>query len=761
MTDITQPSFAGGILSDSLFGRADLSRYANSAEELENFFTQAYGGFVKRGGSKYLANTKDNQLARLIPFSFNDEQTYILEFTNLLMRVYTLGGIVGLPFELATTYAEADLFNLNYVQSADVMTIVHPEYVPREVVRLSDTNWTITDISFGPSISAPTTNTLTPSAVSSHGYWYGVSAIDENTGEEGLIFEKEITNATQLDGTLSKYVNLNWDDVADAGRYNIYRRESTGSVYGYVGNSNESKFRDYFQNPDYLKGPQESGSSLTGVDDRPSAVAYYQQRLCFGGSNNNPQELRMSQTGNFSNFNISFPLRDDDAVKFTLDAEEVNRIKGFQGIRGGLLCLTSGDEFVITGGGGLGTPITPSSIFADSQTSRGANGVKPIRVGDSVLFIQGRGSYVRNFNFSIQSDGYTGDDLTIFANKLFRGFEITQWNYAQIKDSIIWAVRSDGKLLSLTYVPEQQVFSWCIHSTQGLFESVAVIAEGDEDAVYVSVKRKLGGTDYRFVERLQDSLPDDARDAFFVDAGLSYDVPQTITGITQANPGVVSITGHTLVDGDIVTIRDVVGMTEVNKKYYKVANKTANTFELTDQYSGANIDTTAFTEYVSGGVARDCVTTVSGLSHLPDGTAVSILADGNVVADKTVTSGSVTLPSAYGQVYVGLPYEAHFKGLPLAMLGGRTTRGKEKIVSSVVIQLLNSRGLLVGPNSSTLRPMKEREQEGWNEEIALQTGEPEINIDPDWNKKGSVYISCPDPLPARILSISPEIDVSD
>lgn len=761
MADITQPSFSGGILSDSLFGRADLARYGNSADELENFFIQAYGGMVKRAGTKYLANTKTNQLARLIPFSFNDEQTYVLEFTNLLMRVYTLGGIVGAPFELVTTYAEADLFNLNYAQSADVMTIVHPDYVPRELVRITDTNWTITDISFDPSIDAPTSNSFNFSSAGTSSYWYGISAIDENTGEEGLIYEDEATLAPQLDGTLAVYIDLDWNDVTDAGRYNVYRREGTGGVYGYVGSSDSSKFRDYTVTPDYLRGPQITGATLTDADERPAAVAYFQQRLCFGGSNNKPQELRMSQTGNFHNFNISFPLRDDDAVKFTLDAEEVNRIKHFQGIRGGLLCLTSGDEFVITGGGGLGTPITPSSIFADSQTKRGSSGIRPIRIGDSVIYVQSRGSYVRNFNFSVQVEGYTGDDLTVFANELFRGFEIIQWSYAQIKDSIVWAVRGDGKIMSLTYIPEQQVWAWSIHSTDGVYESVAVIAEGDEDAVYVSVKRTLDGTDYRFVERLQDSLPDDARDAFFVDSGLSYDVPQDITGITQANPGVVTVAGHTLVDGDIVTIRDVVGMTEVNKQYYKVANKTANTFELTNQYSGANIDTTGFTAYSTGGVVRDCVTTVSGLTHLPDGTEVSVLADGNVIAGLTVTSGSVTLSSPYGQIHVGLPYEAHFKGLPLALLGGTTARGKEKVVTDVVIQLLKSRGLLVGPNSNDLVPMKEREQEGWNEEIALQTGEPNVGIDPKWNKDGSIYISAPDPLPARILSITPNVDVSD
>lgn len=764
MAEKTQTSFTGGIMSPSLLGRAEIGRYDHSVQDMQNFFLQSYGGAIKRAGTKYLDNTKSDNKARLIPFSFNDEQTYILEFTDTVMKVYTLGAVVA-AYELATPYLEADLFTLEYVQSADVMTIVHPSYAPRELVRLADNNWTLTAIDFDPEIDPPDNLTATPSSSTGYEYTWGVSAIDNTTGEESLI--EEVVSAvaiqlTQANVDAGAYCDLAWDAVANASNYYVYRKESgTGGIYGYVGASDTNKARDETVTPDFFITPQEQFTELSGADNLPSAVAYFQQRLVFGGTNNDPQKLWFSQVGNFHNFNSSFPIRDDDSMSFVLNAEEVNRIRHLQGIRGGLLCLTSGDEFVITGGGGFNTPITPTSIFANSQTRRGASPIKPVRVGDSVLYVQSRGSYVRNFNFSIESDGYSGDDMTVFSNHLFRGYQIIQWNYQQIFDSIIWAVRSDGKLLSFTYVPEQQVWGWSIHSTDGEYESVAVIAGDDVDEVYVSVKRTLNGVDYRFVELLQDSSPEDAREAFFVDSGLSYNDPKTITGITQADPGVFSIASHGFSNGAIVSITDVVGMTDVNKKYYQVLNAAANSFEIGDRYSGDPVDTSGFGEYIEGGYARECVDTITGLDHLPDGTIVDVLADGNVLKNNTVSSGSVTLSSVYGQIHAGLPYTAFINTLPLAMLGGRTARGKEKVVVDVVVQLLNSRGLEVGPNADSLRPMKERAQEGWDEEIELQTGEPTIAINPDWNRKGSVYINCPDPLPAQILSLTPDVDVSD
>jgi len=159
MSKLIQPSFAGGEVSPDVAARVDLSKRAVAVEKAENFTVKATGGMESRAGMRFVGQAKYTLATRIIPFEFNSEQTYIIEVGPLYMRFYRDGGQIlaagNNPYEIATPYAEADLFDLDFAQSGDVMTIVHPDYAPRELVRISDTNWTLTEITFAPSIAAP------------------------------------------------------------------------------------------------------------------------------------------------------------------------------------------------------------------------------------------------------------------------------------------------------------------------------------------------------------------------------------------------------------------------------------------------------------------------------------------------------------------------------------------------------------------------------------------------------------------------------
>ena len=149
-TDLIITNFTAGELSPRLKGRVDQSKYYNGCETLENMLIYPHGGAVRRPGTVYVADVKDHsKKVRLIPFEFNTEQAYALEFGDQYMRVYKDNGQVeaggGGVYELATPYLEADLFDLKYVQSNDIMYIVHPSHKPRKLTRSAHNNWSISN----------------------------------------------------------------------------------------------------------------------------------------------------------------------------------------------------------------------------------------------------------------------------------------------------------------------------------------------------------------------------------------------------------------------------------------------------------------------------------------------------------------------------------------------------------------------------------------------------------------------------------------
>jgi len=249
-----------------------------------------------------------------------------------------------------------------------------------------------------------------------------------------------------------------------------------------------------------------------------------------------------------------------------------------------------------------------------------------------------------------------------------------------------------------------------------------------------------------------------------------------IIAITQANPGVVSITGHGLVDGDIIALHGVEGMIEANDTIFKVANSTADTFEL-NTVGDATVNTTGFTTYTNGGSAynaedgsefkvyvsagnvRKTVTFVFALNHL-EGEEVVVLSDGNVVRGLTVAAGKIQLPRKASRVHVGLQYISDIETLNIEAPEG-TIQGKKTKISEVTVRFKKSRGLLVGPSSDKLVEMKQREFEKLGQPTQLLTEDKKITLKPDWNSNGRLLLRQRDPLPMTILAIIPEITAED
>lgn len=395
---------------------------------------------------------------------------------------------------------------------------------------------------------APSTPTITTADVEfGRDITYVVSAVSEETGEESLP-SSEVTTKNDLSYLGNKNI-LSWSAVAGAEYYRIYKKQS-GS-FGYIGTSDTTTFVDENVAPDTSSGPQVARNPFPAAGDYPRAVSFIDQRLAFASTGNNPQAVFLSQSANYENFGVSRPARASDAITLRIRARKVSEIRAILPMKG-MIALTSGGEFTVTGGSD--GYLTPSNPVVEHQSNWGASRLQPIMVGKSLIYALKYGGICRDMAYQFADDGYSGRDLTVFSRDLFEGKEFKAWAYAQSPYSIVWSIMDDGSLLSLTYVREHEVWAWTRHETDGVFESVCVIGEDGRDVPYFVVRRTIDGVQRRYIERMRDREVAAAEDGFFVDCGLTYDgVPtDTLTGLDH-------LEGETLValaDGNVV--RDLV-----------------------------------------------------------------------------------------------------------------------------------------------------------------------------------------------------------
>jgi hypothetical protein len=333
-------------------------------------------------------------------------------------------------------------------------------------------------------------------------------------------------------------------------------------------------------------------------------------------------------------------------------------------------------------------------------------------------------------------------------------------DYQQSPIGVLWCVRADGKMASFTRQIEQKVAGWALHDTQGFYESVAVIPTTSYyDEVWFIVKRTINGVTRRYVEYMAAPEFDDQEDAFFVHSGLTLDNPKTITAITSANPPVLACVND-FTDGDIIKIRNVVGMTEVNYKKFIVAGASGTGFSLQD-LDGNDVDGSAYTAYISGGEARKCVSSISGLRHLA-GKTVQVLTDGASHPDRVVSAdGVVLLDDYYSEVHCGLGFTGRLVTNDLEPAPSKIqAMGKVKRVVKVWLNVFESLGCQVGDGVTMDYVNFRTSAMPTDQAPALYTGLKEISFPSGWAHNKRVTIEQNQALPLHILSIIMEAEVN-
>lgn len=727
-TRTLQLSFSGGEMSPMMFGKIDDQKTRSGLATCRNFIPKAQGPVENRAGLGYVREVKDStKKTRMIPFTYSTTQTMALELGAGYFRFHTFGATllytmpatwvtghsyaVGdlaayggvnyycpiahtsgtfsmdlangkwyllpstMEYEIPNTFAEADLFDIHYVQSADVLTLTHPNYPPQELRRLGATQWTLTVISFSPLVSAPTGVAATPSGGQSatYPYKYVVTAI----AAADNLSESAASSPVSLTGNLlqsNTYTTISWNAVTGAALYNVYKLN--GGVYGYIGQTSTLSIIDDNITADLSKTPPTYDAVFGGAGDYPGAVSYYEQRRAFAGTINKPQNFWMTRAGTESTMSYSLPIRDDDRIAVHVAAREANTIRHIVPLSQ-LILLTSAAEWRVTS---INTDaMTPSSIDIKPQSYIGASNVQPIIVNMNMVYVAARGGHIRECTYNWQSNGFITGDLSLRTAHLFDTYDIQDMAFSKAPQPIVWLISTSGLLLGLTYIPEQQIGAWHKHDTiNGTFESCCVVAEGSEDFLYVVVRRFINGTYKRYIERLSSRMFSDQKNAFFVDCGLTYNGSPT--------------------------------------------------------------------------------STVSGLNHL-EGQTVSILADGAVHPQRTVTSGSISLDNPASIIQVGLPITADLYTLPVALQIDGFGQGRTKNVSHAWVRVFQSSGLFIGPDADHLTAPKSRTTEMYGVAPALKSEEIPVMTTPSWADGGQVFIRQVDPLPLTVVSLTLKLTI--
>jgi hypothetical protein len=528
-------NFTGGELSPRLDGRNDLAKYSTGCKTLENMIVYPHGSAARRSGTQFVSEVKDSsKKTRLISFEFSTVQTYILEFGDQYIRFYKDNGQIlsgGSPYEISSPYLEAELFDIKFAQSADVMYLTHPNHPPKKLARTGHTSWTLIDdiINNGPFMDHNiTTTTLT----SSH----------KSVGQTATVTASAVTGINNDQGFLStdvgRFIHIN------SGHIKVTSYTSSTVVVGTV----IKDLGTTIATTDFALG---SFSDTTGY---PSCVTFFEQRLVFAASLSQPQTIFFSKSGDYENFDDNYhgTVADDDAIVYTIASNQVNAIRFLTATRT-LIIGTAGGEFAVTGGStSSGVAITPTNIAINKQSNHGAANVDGIAVGNATIFLQRAKRKLRELAYNFDVDGYVAPDLTILAEHITKT-GITQMAYQEEPNSVVWCVRTDGQLLGFTYQREQQVTAWHRHIFGGAFgsgnavcESVEVLPTDDSEyQIWVIVKRTINGVTKRYVEYLHNLDFNETDDTTFnfLDSQLSYDgsAVTTISGLAHLEGQTVSI----------------------------------------------------------------------------------------------------------------------------------------------------------------------------------------------------------------------------
>ena len=778
-------SFAAGEISPLLEGRTDLDKYKQGLAQLKNMIVMPQGGVKRRPGTEFIcqANKTTSYSAppRIIAFQFKQSDTYVLEFNHENMRVIRDGAQV-----------------------------------------LNATSKNITAIT-----------KASPGVVTSAGHGF-------SNGDE--IYIASVGGMTELNNKNYKVLNVTTDTFTlenlnvynraiDTTNFTTYTNGGTATaIYQIASPYHNNDLADlrfvqsadtmYFVHPDYairtltrsdhnnwtFATPSISGSpspALNTAGNYPSVVTFFEQRLVFANTTNNPQTLWFSKNADYTNFTAG--TGDNDALIYTIASNTVDAIRYLSSTR--ILAVgTTGGEFVLTSTND--GPVTPTTTLIRKYSNYGTANVEPVQVADVTLFAQRGGRKVREFKFAgdVNTSGYQAPDMTILAEHLTDG-GITQFAYQQEPESIIWALRSDGVLLGLTYRREEDVVGWHQHVIGGRVGYTRV-SNFDWSATPVGAKvtvHKKNGSSVAFIAEAASSDPPveqngwridtssssntriNLQNAINTDVDLVATLPATAStsiAVEEAfdpNPTLDTFTtlsasgdsSMTILNEQIAQVKGICvlptdgGEDELYLSVFRwIKNadnyETKHYIERLKPFDFGSNTTSAF--FVDSGLSYsgDATTSLTGLNHLCEDT-VTILANGATHAQENVSNGSITLDFSATTAAVGLRYNSEMQTMRIES-GSEdgTSQGKHKRIHAVTLRLNETVGIEVGNAADELDRIPFRDSSmNMDEGIPLFTGDKDVEFRGGYDNNDRIYVRQSQALPLTVLALYPRMNTFD
>ena len=599
MVNLSLRNFNGGLLGKTLAGRTDLDIYHRGCKVMKNMLPAVQGMASRRNGTKYVTGTKDNLPSRIIKFRFSESDSYVMEFGNFTIRLYTLQNQVRVsatPYEIATPYSINQVGAINYRQIGDVVYLVHPDHKQRKLIRMGAVDWQLNEIEnlFGATVDRDVDETVTMTATGSiiTGATCTMTASSNAFGTGNVGFQSGHIGSVWAFGeasdSLSPYSLWVAGAAATANAYyrfeeRLFRAGSSGT-FGTIPPTHEdgtvsdgnidltfinlhigyakmltqtSDVEATFLVQQHLPPTIQSGSpqfaattywneaSWSGVRGYPRAICFHEERVFYAGTESDPITIWGSRSNRrFEDFNPSI-AEADAALTYELSGE-LNTIRWLHSDNNFILAATAAGLGFL-GSGSSDMPLTPSTVKAKSGAGFGSSAVEPISAYNTVQYVLRQGTRINKSSYEELNLTYLGEEISLNNPDILES-GVKEWVLVEEPSVVIWIVTNDGRLISFTEELSQKVFAFSEHELDGAtVESVTAIPASKNDEVWLVVNRN-GSRSIEFIE------PDNNR--YLVDSGVSETAKKVIGLPHLDGESVVAwhdgdISFHTVVDGKI------------------------------------------------------------------------------------------------------------------------------------------------------------------------------------------------------------------